>query len=245
MKILIALSVFIISFYSQADEVGLLSTSQKAVTEGDLVTLKIVDTRDKQYYLQYKNKRIGALVYALDITEKQGELYFEAIVSEAGPKEKDLKIKDKFVLKGVNYYPSKKSKMMDFITLNIPIELAKEKGVWVYIIIALILLISFGWWISNRDIRMRQKRQQRIKDEKISKLLGIITKANTQSDFSSIYLHRKCFYEYFDLDFDKFEKIIMKLDEIQYQEHWPEDKFAILKQEFKSIKNNIKVKSGI
>ena len=122
-KLMLIITLLFSSILSFADEVGILSTTQKQVTQGDLVKLKVIDSRGIEYYQQYKNKRIGSLIYVIDVIEKDNEVYFDAIVSEMGAKEKSPKLNDKFILKGLNYYSSKRQQLMDFITLNVPIDI--------------------------------------------------------------------------------------------------------------------------
>ena len=245
MKVLVLILTFIMSSYSFADEVGLLSVSQRSVTNGDLVRLKIIDTRLKDYYSKYKNKRVGTLIYVLDIIEKQDELYFDAIVSEMGPKEKKLELDDKFVLKGLNYYPSKKNQMMDFITLSIPVEIKKQKSLWLYLIFVIIALVGGLWWYSNRDMRRKTKKIKRIRQERNEKLLSLLKKAQKPDEYAEIYLKRHEIMDNFELDSAKFKKVIEKIDLIQYQEQWPQEELELVRKTFVSISDNIKVKSGV
>lgn len=245
MKIYILFITFFVTLTSFADEIGLLSTSQKEVTNGELVKLKIIDTRSKSYYSKYKNKRIGPLIYVLDIIEKQDELYFDAIVSEAGSKEKKLEIDDKFILKGLNYYPTKKNQIKDFITLNIPILIKKKKSLWIFVTLTLILFAFGFWWYSNRNRRKKAKRIKKIKKEKIEKILALIEKAKTSDHFAQIYLQRTDILEFFELDTKKFKEVIDQINSVQYKKEWPEEELNQLIKMMNSIRKNVRVKSGV
>lgn len=245
MKIVIVFIFIFKTLSCLADDVGLLSTTQKEVTDGDLVTLRIIDTRSVDYYSRYKNKRIGDLVYVLDLKEKDGELYFDTIVSKAGPKEKRLELSDKFILKGLNYYPSKRNQLKDFITLNIPIKIHEKIKVWAYVLLVIIIIAIGLWWYSKSGIRKREKKLKKMIQEKNEQLLDLVTKANSQADLSTIYVHRKEIEANLELDVPKFKKIMNDLDAIQYQKEWPKEEYNKIQKSLRSIKEEIKVKSGV
>lgn len=236
---------FILSFSAIADDVGILSTTQKGVTDGEIVTLKVIDSRDLKYFSQYNNKRIGSLIYVINTFEKENEIYFEAIISQMGQKEKPPKLADNFILKGLNYYPSKNKPLMDFITLNIPIDVKKNMPMWLIILLAFILIAFSYWWFSTKSQRRREKLKKIKLKARADELLGLIQKADSKKDYSKIYILRSEITQFLEYDNSEFNKIMKHLDSIQYQKSWPEEDFNLIKKNFKKIKDDIKVKSGI
>lgn len=244
-KVILLIFFLFINLIAYADDVGVLSTTQESVTQGDLVELKVIDSRGLDYYLQYKNKRIGSLLYVIDVIEKDDEVYFDAIVSEMGPKEKPSKLDDNFILKGLNYYPSKRQQLMDFITLDIPIDIQKSLPLWIYFLFTLIVVVIGLWWYSKRDLRKKAKLQKQLKEQRIAKLQKVIKTAESEDDYANVYLLRDEITDYFELDLDDFKNLIDEINAIQYQPSWPKEEFSNIKKRFNKIKNDLKVKSGI
>lgn len=244
-KVILLIFFLFINLIAYADDVGVLSTTQESVTQGDLVKLKVIDSRGLDYYSQYKNKRIGSLLYVIDVIEKDDEVYFDAILSEMGPKEKPPKLDDNFILKGLNYYPSKRQQLMDFITLDIPIDIKKSLPLWIYFLFTLIVVVIGLWWYSNRNLRKKAKLQKQLKEKRIAKLQKIIQTAESEDDYANVYLLRDEITDYFELDLDDFENLIDEINAIQYQPSWPKEEFSNIKKRFNKIKNDLKVKSGI
>lgn len=244
-KVIVLIFFLFINLIAYADDVGILSTTQESVTQGDLVKLKVIDSRGLDYYSQYKNKRIGSLLYVIDVIEKDNDVYFDSIVSEMGPKEKLPKLGDNFILKGLNYYPSKRQQLMDFITLDITIDIKKSLPLWIYFLFTLIVVVSGLWWYSNRDLRKKAKLQKQLKEKRIAKLQKIIQTAESEDDYANVYLLRDEITDYFELDLDDFENLINEINAIQYQPSWPKEEFSNIKKRFNKIKNDLKVKSGI
>ena len=244
-KVILLIFFLFINLIAYADDVGVLSTTQESVTQGDLVKLKVIDSRGLDYYSQYKNKRIGSLLYVIDVIEKDNDVYFDSIVSEMGPKEKLPKLGDNFILKGLNYYPSKRQQLMDFITLDIPIDIKKSLPLWIYFLFTLIVVVIGLWWYSNRDLRKKAKLQKQLKEKRIAKLQKIIQTAESEDDYANVYLLRDEITDYFELDLDDFKNLIDEINAIQYQPSWPKEEFSNIKKRFNKIKNDLKVKSGI
>ena len=244
-KVILLILFLFINLIAYADDVGVLSTTQESVTQGDLVKLKVIDSRGLDYYSQYKNKRIGSLLYVIDVIEKDNDVYFDSIVSEMGPKEKLPKLGDNFILKGLNYYPSKRQQLMDFITLDIPIDIKKSLPLWIYFLFTLIVVVIGLWWYSNRDMRKKAKLQKQLKEKRIAKLQKVIQTAESEDDYANVYLLRDEITDYFELDLDDFKNLIDEINAIQYQPSWPKEEFSNIKKRFNKIKNDLKVKSGI
>lgn len=245
MKSILLLTIFMFTVSSFAEDVGLLSYSSKEVTSGDIVKLKIIDSRNEFYFKKFKNKRIGPLIYVVDLVKEDGELFFEAMVSEMGPKEKMPELSDKFILKGLNYYPSQKKQMTDFITLDIPIEIPKKTSTYVYIVTLLLIFCGSIYWFINRKKRIRKKKHKKRKEEEIERLKLLFNKVGNKENISQIYLERENIKTYFEIDEINFKKTMDLINKIQYQPSWPEDDYVLVCKKLKSISEGLQVKRGV
>lgn len=244
-KFIIFLFIFALNLSSFADDVGLLSYSSNEYSDGDIVKLKIIDARGKKHFEKYKNKRIGKLIYVIDVISQGDEVVFEAMLSQMGKKEKLPKLQDNFIIKGLNYKPGRPNQLMDFITLDIPINIPVKMSFY-YTLIILILLVTFTiYWFKTKYKRRRNKKLKQIKLQNIQKLKSLFEQVESEETISTIYLKRKQIVTFFDVDENNFNEIMRVINEIQYEPKWPEDKYKRVCSQLKKIANDLQVKRGI
>lgn len=236
--LLITLNVF-------ADDVILVSQTFKGVTRGDLVTFKVLDQRDIVYFKKYEKKRIGPLLYVIKVKTKDNSIFFETIISEIAPKEKKVEIDDVFKIVELNYYPTKSKPLMDFITFDIPITIEKNRQYLYMIILGLILLFVVFYYMKSKKTRKLQKLEKEKQKKIVEKYKQMVSSASTEENFAIIYSNRKTITKHFSFDTSSFKQCMKILEQIQYQQTWPEEGFSEVKVLFEKVKNTIKVKDGV
>jgi hypothetical protein len=232
---------------SNIEKIELLALEGGEVTTGDIVNFKVVSKYEFDYLKKYKNKRIGEILYVLEITTENKNIFIRGILAEP-EKKKPLKVETEkpeyeFDLKNLNYKPSQNKKMMDFIIFKGPkidlSERVREIGIPILITLFVILFVFLGSFYYLR-------RKNKLEAEAIRKAtLLIIKNAKTTQDFEAIYSSRSKIER--DLDFDKklYIKFLEALNKVQYKKDWELKDSSEVLDLFERFKESTRIKDGV
>ena len=246
MKKINILIFFLISFCVFGAEITLISLEGNEVTTGDIVTFSIQSEYDLEYLQKYKNKRVGDILYLLEVNKEGERIFARGILAEKA-KEKKEKITapaiDKFLVRNLNYKPIKSEKLKDFIIYKGPsVEIAKNfkrYGIWILATIAF-LIMFFGL----KTFYGKKKRKQEILMKR-TVTLDMIISSESKIDFENIYNLRANVRRDLDFDTKDFEVFLEYIFSIQYKKSWSEDETHKSNELYSKVCKSMRVKDGI
>lgn len=236
------LILFLFTFNLYAADIRLFSVDPTEIKRGDLVNFKVEGDISENDLKQYENKRIGELVYLVKVFKQKDELYVEGLISERGIKEELPKMKDQFTVYNLNFIPTKKKNIKDFIIVEGPKLKEKLKSKWIIILVCIVIIgLSFIF------LRKRQKikKKKNLFNQKLKIYSDIINSRSVKEKYERIYLLRKELNDFYEFDEKLLTNFITCLDEIQYQKEWPTEYFAKVENTFESFKKSLREKDGV
>ena len=110
--------IILISNYSFSADVKLISKTNEKVYRGDIVKFSVDSALEIDKLKKYENKRVDELLYIISISKEENEVVAEAIIAEKGIKEKLKEPEDKFTVFNLDFVPTKKSSIKEFILMD-------------------------------------------------------------------------------------------------------------------------------
>jgi hypothetical protein len=227
--------------------VDLLSLSGEAQTTGDLVTFKVESELGFNELQKYKNKRVGDILYVLEVNRDGNGVFIRGILASPQQKkattEKKIEPRDIFTIKNLDYKPSENESLKDFIIYNGPdVEFSEESKKALKIFMALIGLV-LGLLIIRKMLKIRNLKNKEKK--RIEKLENEIKSYSSKQEFESFYINRKNILDDFRFETNKYDSFIVSLNLIQYKESWSDEELTLIKESYSKLIETLGRKNGI
>ncbi len=247
----LSLFIFLIYSYSFAAQVELLSLDAEKKSTGDIVTFKVEGELSYEELKSYQNKRVGDILYILEVNTEGAGLFIRGILAE--PKKKPATIpqeivkppemKDTFLIKNLNYEPSQTEKLKDFIVYQGPkVELSEESKKALKIIFAFLALVIISF-VSKKILyirREKKKERQRI-DELEEKIRGL----GNKNEFEKFYQDRKLIAKDIKFEASKLLAFEKELNLIQYKPLWTAEELETIRKAYKKLLDSMERNNGV
>lgn len=242
-KFLLCTFFFVVNI--NAAEIKLSSIDSSEVYRGDIVTFNVSTNLSIDEVKAYENKRIGDLLYVISVINTTEGIQLEAIVAEKGLKEKVEKTKDKFIISNLNFIPTEKKSIKDFILL----DEEKYKNYDFYKLIGLIVLL-FLIILSPKIVAIiKKKKKQKAKSKEWKRqqeqLLSKLEKVKSRNDLENVFKVKPLIQEFFYFDTKKLESFESVMQNIQYKKEWDDSEFERAMNTYKLLSSSIEVKRGV
>jgi hypothetical protein len=239
--------IFIITTHALSAQVDLLSLSGEAQTTGDLVTFKVESELGFDDLQKYKNKRIGDILYVLEVNRDGNGIFIRGILASPEQKksisEKNIAPNDNFTIKNLNYKPSENEKLKDFIIYNGPdVKFSEGSKRALKIFMAFIGLV-IGLLIIKKMLRIRNLKAK--ENKRLEILEGEIRSNSSKNEFELFYIKRKSILNDFRFETSKYEDFLLLLNQIQYKETWSEEELKQIKESYSKLIITMGRKNGV
>ena len=247
-KLLILICLY--SINSFAAQIDLYALQNDEVKTGDIVSFKVQTEKSFESLLLYKNKKVGKILYVLDLTLEGENIYMRAILApiEKEPTDKEnlakkKKPEDTFLINNLNYREEQIPPLKDFVVLPGPEVFLSEKtkkNIFLVVCFFLVVLVS----LVSRKLFLKSKKKKRILLRKKKKLL-MIQDAKTKEDFEKIYRNRKDILNDIEFDEKKLKEFIETINDVQYKKSCTPEELEKLKLKYMNFSKTARVSDGV
>lgn len=238
-------SILLLCNYSFALDIKLVSKTSEKVYRGDIVKFSVDTSLDIEKLKKYENKRVDDLLYIISISEESNEIIAEAIIAEKGLKEKLDEPEDKFSVYNLDFIPTKKSSIKEFILMDSG-SLSKENRLKYYIITLVIFILFILPLILKK---LRKRKEIKLKEKEWNKnqnsLLEELRETRNRNDIECICQKKQLIEEYFEFDKEKLNSFIDYIDKIQYKKDWTGEELTLSLEKYRAFYTSVGAKNGI
>jgi hypothetical protein len=239
--------IFLISTHVLSTQVDLLSLTAETQTTGDLITFKVESELDFTELQKYKNKRVGDILYVLEVNRDGNGVFIRGILAapeqNSNASEKAVEPKDIFTIKNLSYEPVKSEKLKDFIIFNGPDVKFSENSRKAMMVLFTLLGLMIGTLIIKRIMKIRKLKSE--EKERLKKIETEIKSYSCKKDFEQFYLNRKVILRDFEFNNNKLNVFIESLNLIQYKETWSEEELTKIKESYLELIKSMGRSNGI
>ncbi len=216
---------------------------ERKITNGEIYYVKIRSELTNEKLKEFENRRINTLMYVIKFLPEGDERIFKLFVTDP-PKTKPGKktdIKTYFKMDNFRYIFDKTKTANTLAQLDVPYELEKESSKIMRVLMLILvgmLLIPTGWF----GAKLFQSRMIRKKERKTFKrialdYLTLMQNARVRDEYEKIYAARKEIRRYLDLDEALFSKLLVEIDNYQYQAEWSETIFKSMQGKLEKVQD--------
>jgi hypothetical protein len=229
------------------EKIELYSLEGSDVTTGDIVNFKVVSKYEYDYLKKYKNKRIAEILYVIDISEENQNIFIRAILADPIKKKTkpDLEVEKEyeFIIKNLNVKPSDLQKLKDFIIFEGPkvkfAQKMREIGIPILIILISLGIVGFASFIY---LKRKSKREAR---ELKQKTLTLVSNAKAEKDLEQIYSLRNKIENDLDYDEKAYIAFLASLNKVQYKQKWSLEDHPEVNTSFNKFQVSARIKDGV
>jgi hypothetical protein len=223
----------------------LVPFEQSQIKAGDSYWVVVESSKSEQELEALVNKRIHDVVYVDEFKTDGGQRQFHIIVLDA-PKKASKADKYEFELRGFEYTGLKGQQDPNFIVIDKKFEIEDviKSDIIRNLVITLIvmLIVCLLFYLAQKIIK-KNKEKKEFKEIGLN-LKEKVLSVSTRKDIEEIFKDRDQILKYLDMDQNKFKKICLKINEIQFKKDWSNEEEEYFVSEIKGIEV-IGLKNGI
>lgn len=204
------------------------------VKPGDEVKAKItrVDGDIREEF--FNGQIIDNVLYVLEDNNEVTKL----LVKPAPKKEKML-LSDKFEVTGAQFKDMKVNVNYTVFENDFKLTGQKKTRKYFWITLLALLLIMFTYFLIKKQRAKNQKKK--IRKEFVEKILSL----NSRKEFEWLYENKEQLLEYFTSLNLEVTKLLVLINEKQYQKQWSQHDLDVIEREYQVLKKSIRRNDGV